>query len=219
MTAPVSPFPPLANRPLGRTRPGPARIAVIVLVALVVVGGAAAAVAVTSSSGPSGFRTAKVSEQVVSQTLPGTGTIEPISQATVAFPTSGTVSKVDVALGQSVTVGATLAELDTGSMQSTLTDAKATLAAAELTLYQALNGEQITGGSGSGGGFSGGGSGGGGSGSGGSGSSGGAATTGASTSLDQATIEPVVYRSSSVANADDPAFGPPTSTGGSGGSG
>ena len=53
-----------------------------------------------------------VADHDVDAVLNGVATIEPVSQATVAFPVSGTVASVDVEVGDRVAVGQTLATLD-----------------------------------------------------------------------------------------------------------
>ena len=146
-TPAASPFPPLDQQLGHKRRPLRAKLVAGGAVVAVVLASAGAAVAMRSPA-PSGYRTATVATRAVRQTIDGTGTIEPVSQATIAFAASGTVGRVDVAVGDNVTLGQTLAALDASSLQATVTDNKATLAAAELTLHQALNGETITGGSG-----------------------------------------------------------------------
>jgi RND family efflux transporter MFP subunit len=98
-------------------------------------------VGVSGASGTSGYRTAVVAEEDVERTLSGVGTIEPVSQASVAFPVSGTVAQVDVSVGSTVVAGQVLASLDTASLDASLHTAEASLAAAELALTKALNGE------------------------------------------------------------------------------
>jgi HlyD family secretion protein len=128
-----------------------ARTIVIALVVVVVVGGLATAAIAFTSSGSHAYRTATATAGSVTRELHGTGIIQPVSQATVAFPVSGTVDGVDVELGSTVATGATLATLDTTSLESTVLAKQAALASAELDLYKALHGESVTGGGGSGG--------------------------------------------------------------------
>lgn len=123
-------------------------VAATALVASAVWAGAASG----NSSG--NYRTATASIQDVTQQLSGVATIEPVSQAAVAFPTSGTVATVDVKLGDTVTVGQQIATLDTEDLTRTLHERQATLATAELNMSKALNGEAVAstaGSSGSGG--------------------------------------------------------------------
>jgi HlyD family secretion protein len=107
----------------------------------VLVGVAAFAGVSSASSGASGYRTAEVSTEEVEQTLAGVGTIEPVDQAAVAFPVSGTVATVDVAVGATVVPGQVLATLDPTQLEASLHESEATLAQAELTLEKVLSGE------------------------------------------------------------------------------
>src|SRR3954466_5813382 len=97
-----------------------------------------------SSSQVASFRTATVKRSTVSQTEQRSGIIEPVAQGTVAFPIAGNVASVAVQPGQSVTAGQTLATLDTSALQAALTAQQAQLAAAQLTLNNALNGISST---------------------------------------------------------------------------
>jgi trimeric autotransporter adhesin len=122
-----------------------------------VVGGASAAAlllavavftGVSGASDGGGYRTALVSTEDVQRTLTGVGTIEPVDQAAVAFPVSGTVESVDVSVGSTVVAGQVLASLDTESLTTSLHEAEAKLASAQLTLEKGLNGEATTTGAG-----------------------------------------------------------------------
>jgi multidrug efflux pump subunit AcrA (membrane-fusion protein) len=127
------------RRPL-TTRPR-RRLLIVGLVAVVVVGGVLGGRALAdSSSQVASFRAATVKRATVSQTEQRSGIIEPVASGTVAFPISGVVTNVAVQPGQTVTAGQTLATLDTSGLQAQLTAQQATLAAAQLTLNNALNG-------------------------------------------------------------------------------
>lgn len=103
-----------------------------------------------ASSGVRGYRTAVVSTEDVQRTLDGVGTLEPVDQAAVAFPVSGTVSEVDVSVGSDVVAGQPLATLDTQALETSLHTAEAQRDSAALSLQKALNGESTSsGGSGS----------------------------------------------------------------------
>ena len=80
------------------------------------------------------------------------GTIEPLSQATIAFPVAGKVASVGVKVGDAVTVGEPLASLDTQSLKNTLDQKQAALAQAQLNLSKALSGQSVSGSTGSAGG-------------------------------------------------------------------
>src|SRR5262249_4887587 len=141
-----------ARRPVGANRRAAngvvvrTRTIVIVLVIVVVVGGVATAAIAFTSSGSRAYRTAVVATGSVTRQLPGTGTIQPVSEATVAFPIAGTVKTVDVKLGSEVATGTTLATLDTTSLESQVLSKQAALASAQPNLDKALHGEAVTGG-------------------------------------------------------------------------
>ena len=79
----------------------------------------------------------------VDQVLETVATIEPVTQATVAFPIAGTVETVEVGAGSRVAVGTPLAGLDTASLDRTLRQQQAALDQAELSLERALNGDAV----------------------------------------------------------------------------
>ena len=89
------------------------------------------------------YRTAVVEEHDVDSLLTGVATIEPVSQATVAFPVSGTVSTVNVKVGDQVAVGQTLATLDAQSLIDTFHTEEAAMAQAKLNLSKALSGQSV----------------------------------------------------------------------------
>jgi HlyD family secretion protein len=98
-----------------------------------------------------GLRTAEATTQSVDQELDAVASIEPVSQASVAFPVAGTVATVDVSVGEEVSTGQVLATLETEELERELRDAEAQLDQAELNLERALNGESVMGGTGAGG--------------------------------------------------------------------
>src|SRR5262245_30282308 len=130
-----------ARRSPSRLRGPRGRALVVATMGVVVV----IALLATNAFGSSGtdFRTADASYRRVDALLSGVGTIEPISQATVAFPVSGTVASVSVKTGDRVDVGQTLAALDTQSLTDTLHQKQGTLAQAQLTLSRALAGQSV----------------------------------------------------------------------------
>jgi HlyD family secretion protein len=125
------------RRPWWRRRPALVTGAVVVVVVVIV----AFATGALGSSGAS-YRTTTVTERAVDSELTSVATIEPVSQATVGFPGSGTVKSVSVQVGDEVAAGGTLAQLDTQSLEADLHDAQADLAQAQLTLENGLNGEK-----------------------------------------------------------------------------
>jgi macrolide-specific efflux system membrane fusion protein len=87
--------------------------------------------------------TPDVTTQTVAATLTtleksvaGSGTLTPAVQEDVSFEASGTVTSVDVAAGQTVTAGQTLATIDTLQLNADLLSAKATLASAQARLAE-----------------------------------------------------------------------------------
>jgi HlyD family secretion protein len=118
-------------------------IAAVVVVALVASGVLAARA--FGASDPT-YRTATVGRRDVDALLNGVATIEPVAQAAVAFPASGTVASVNVKVGDAVSIGQTLASLDPEALTQSLHEKQAALAQAELALEQALNGEAGSGG-------------------------------------------------------------------------
>lgn len=113
-------------------------------VVAVVLGGAVAAAGARSDTSPA-YRTAKAAMESVDQELHSVGTVEPVSQASVAFPVAGTVDGVDVQVGQEVTVGSRLATLDVEDLEVTLNEKQAALDQANLVLQLALDGEDVSG--------------------------------------------------------------------------
>ncbi len=92
-----------------------------VVVAIVVVA--------TGASGAGGYRTALSTTATVEQTLSVTGTVAPVNKATANFQVSGTVSAVNVAVGQTVAAGQLLASLDTTTLQQDVSSAQLKLSA------------------------------------------------------------------------------------------
>jgi multidrug efflux pump subunit AcrA (membrane-fusion protein) len=137
------------------------------------------------------YRTATAATRDVDAIQSGAATIEPVSQATVAFPVSGTVASVAVKVGDTVTVGTTLASLDPQTLTETLHEKQASLAQAQLNLQKALSGEAVTGAPSGGG----------------SGVSGSATAAGASFSSSTASgVQLVAARTTVLAASTDPAI-------------
>jgi HlyD family secretion protein len=103
-------------------------------------------------SNDSSYRVAIVGNHNVDSLLTNVATIEPVTQASVAFPVSGTVSAVNVKVGDQVAAGQSLAALDPTSLMQTLHSEQAALAQAQLTLSKALSGQSVGGAGGGGGG-------------------------------------------------------------------
>ena len=127
------------RRPNGPGWFSPLRVGVVALVVV------AALVAwnLTRGSSPA-YRTSVVATGTVAATLDSVGTITPVDQANLNFNASGTVSAVDVTVGQTVTAGQTLASLDVAALNATVLSAQATLASAQATLASAESSETAT---------------------------------------------------------------------------
>lgn len=82
-------------------------------------------------------RTTTAALQTLQKTVTATGTVTPAVQDDVDFAVSGTVTKVNVAAGDTVKKGQVLAVVDTLQLKASLLDAKATLAEAKATLASA----------------------------------------------------------------------------------
>lgn len=115
----------------GRVR----RKRVAAALAVVVVGTATGLLisSAVASSSP-GYVTAAATVTGVSQTLPLTGEVEPVNNVQADFQVAGTVSAVDVTMGQQVVAGQKLATIDPTSLQLDVTSAQAVLTAAEAKL-------------------------------------------------------------------------------------
>jgi multidrug efflux pump subunit AcrA (membrane-fusion protein) len=127
----------------------------VVLTAVGVVAVLVGGLAVHAAAGPSGatgLRTATVGTDDVAQTLDLVGTVEPVTQAAVAFPVAGTVASVGVTAGQLVAAGDTLATLNGASLQAAIDAQQAAVDQANLVLTKARSGVSSgSGASGSGG--------------------------------------------------------------------
>lgn len=114
---------------------------------VLVAGGAAGGIwwsnrASASSAGGATVQTQLVAASLgtVRQTVSATGTIEPATQATLSFTSTGTVGTVDVAVGDKVAKGDTVATLDPTALQQSVTLAQAGLTAAQSQVATAAAG-------------------------------------------------------------------------------
>ncbi|MBV8997351.1 MAG: biotin/lipoyl-binding protein, partial [Pseudonocardiales bacterium] len=113
----------------GRSR-WPRWVVAAVVVAILVLAGVIEA---TRTGGPS-YRIASVERADVDTTLDSLGTIQPINEANLSFPVAGNVRSVSAAAGQHVTLGQTLAQLDTTSLDAQVASARSAVAAAQARL-------------------------------------------------------------------------------------
>jgi trimeric autotransporter adhesin len=95
----------------------------------------------SSASASSGYRTAEAEVNTVRQTLSVSGATDPVHQATAAFQVAGTVSAVNVTVGQHVTAGETLSSLDTTSLEQDVSSAQLSLSGATAALSENEAGE------------------------------------------------------------------------------
>lgn len=117
----------------------------IAAAAAVIVGtGTGVGIAKAQASGGPGYRTAVATIGDATRTLTVSGTVEPVNQAQASFQVSGTVSAVDVKVGQHVNAGQTLATLDSTSLQNQVSLAQANLSSAEAKLSQDESGQTST---------------------------------------------------------------------------
>ncbi|MGC9155519.1 MAG: efflux RND transporter periplasmic adaptor subunit [Ferrimicrobium sp.] len=79
-------------------------------------------------------RVITVADDTASQTIPASGTIEPATERTATFATSGTVNTVSVAIGQSVSAGQQLATLEIAPLAAAVAEGQAQLASAQTKL-------------------------------------------------------------------------------------
>jgi HlyD family secretion protein len=84
-------------------------------------------------------RTALVTRGVVQSTVSATGNVSVPENLPVSFRSGGRLIALDVVLGQHVTQGQRLAQIDDADAQSSLTTAKANLASANGKLAQTMN--------------------------------------------------------------------------------
>jgi len=91
-----------------------------------------------------GLRLATVSLGTVTNSVTATGTLVPAQQMNLGFKTSGTLTAVDVRVGDHVKSGQLLATIDSTPLQLALQQAQATLASAQATLDNTLSGTALT---------------------------------------------------------------------------
>ncbi len=127
---------PLAGSVLAGTR---ARLIAGAAVILVVSG---AIVATRANSAPAAapVRTAPVARGTVTQTVQVSGSINPATQTRLSFKVSGILAQTLVTVGQMVTAGQPLAQLDTSDLQVALSQASASLASAQANYDKASAG-------------------------------------------------------------------------------
>jgi len=115
-------------------------IVIVVAAVLVMVGGVGVWVATrrTADAATSTTSTVAASVQTLKQTVSATGAIAPKTRADLGFASAGTVTAVNVAVGDQVTAGQVLASIDPTELRGALTVAQANLDSANAQLTSAL---------------------------------------------------------------------------------
>lgn len=105
---------------------------------LLVTGGVVVAVPVilagvlaANRGGAASYRTAAVERGDVEANLDAPGTVHSVDTADLSFPVAGTVSSVMAVVGQQVTVGQPLAQLDTTALDAQVASARSAVASAQ----------------------------------------------------------------------------------------
>ncbi|MBV9816751.1 MAG: HlyD family efflux transporter periplasmic adaptor subunit, partial [Solirubrobacterales bacterium] len=112
----------------------------LLLIALAAVGVAVAAALTLGPPTRSSRRSHEIvtaANGVVQSTVSGSGNVEPSTDDTVNFQTTGTLQNIDVKVGQHVAAGQLLATLDPSAAQATLDQAQQSLTAAQDQLTSA----------------------------------------------------------------------------------
>jgi membrane fusion protein, macrolide-specific efflux system len=110
---------------------------VVALVVLLVAGASVGTwMGLRSTASTLSYQLVPAISTTLSQTLSVTGTIEPATTATLSFSAQGTVTAVDVTLGQHVTDGQVLATMSSPTLQEQADQANATLAQDQATLSE-----------------------------------------------------------------------------------
>jgi HlyD family secretion protein len=91
-------------------------------------------------------RTATADRGTVTSVVSGTGSLLPAGRMTVNFKAAGTLTEVDVRVGDKVTTGQVLARIDSSTQQAALAQAQASLASAQANVQSTqspLTGAQV----------------------------------------------------------------------------
>jgi HlyD family secretion protein len=112
------------------------------VVAGVVVAGSGTAYAVSGDDSTGSYRTVAARKGDVEQVLSTAGTVDAAHRADLEFGTAGTVARVAVALGDTVSAGQVIATLDAGTLRAAVTRARASVARAEAQLEADENAQE-----------------------------------------------------------------------------
>src|SRR5712691_379266 len=115
----------------------PSRFLLLGLAAAVALGGTYVAIAgnpLTRNQQVTTYQTAAVGQGTLQVTVAATGPITNPASVPLSFKSSGKLAEVDVAIGQQVTAGQALAQLDTTDLQIAVDQAQAALAQQQANL-------------------------------------------------------------------------------------
>ncbi|MCU1513174.1 MAG: hypothetical protein JWO10_264 [Microbacteriaceae bacterium] len=122
-----------------------------IVLAVVVVGALVAVLLVLNPFGWGGTAasdatelTSTVQQGILSKTVTASGSVSPTREFTASFAVAGTISSVQVAVGQSVAAGATLGTLDSAPLENTLASANTSLKNAKSQLADAAASSQAS---------------------------------------------------------------------------
>lgn len=132
------PFPG-ARSGASRTKRGPQRWLIVPLILIIIAAIVVWQLQSRSTTTPT-TTTATVSQDTLTINVSGSGTVAAARTVEVPFQQAGTITSVDVAVGDQVTTGQTLATIDAADLQIALDLAKANLATAQAQLEQTKNG-------------------------------------------------------------------------------
>ncbi|MGC9220787.1 MAG: HlyD family efflux transporter periplasmic adaptor subunit [Solirubrobacteraceae bacterium] len=119
------------NQTRARRSVRPWYIVLLSAVAAAVIVAGITQIGTATSTARTSTETVAAANGVVQATVSGSGNVEPGVQDTVNFQTSGTLTAIDVTVGQHVKKGQLLATLDPSTARLTLQEADTTLAAAQ----------------------------------------------------------------------------------------
>lgn len=89
---------------------------------------------VPSKNASSALNLYTVARRTVTSTTTGSGNLEPQAQSNVNFKVAGTLTEIDVRVGDHVTAGQTLARIDSSAEETAVSQAQANLATAQANL-------------------------------------------------------------------------------------
>lgn len=113
-------------------------VAGLAIIALVLSGLIVRDVFVPSKNAGSTLTLYTVARRTVTSSVTGTGNVEPQAQANVNFKVAGTLTEIDVHVGDHVTMGQKVAAVDSSAQQVAVANAQANVATAQANLQAAM---------------------------------------------------------------------------------